>query len=104
MKANEQGVEVFSGPFRLGIAANHEFLLFVELNFDPCSGSFPGFVSGIGALTDHTFESQSADPDKSSSIFFVNETEFRITPVGFYSKAPALPSALRSVNLEGLCR
>ena len=62
VKANEQGAEVLSGPFRLGIAPDHEFLLFMELNFDPCSGSFPGFVSGIGALADQAFKSQSADP------------------------------------------
>ena len=62
VKANEQGAEVFPGPFRFGIASDHEFLLFMELNFDPRSGAFPGFVPGIGALADQAFESQSADP------------------------------------------
>ena len=62
VKAGEQGAEMFPRPFGLGIAANHEFLLLMELNFDPRSGSFPGFVPGIGALADQAFESQSVDP------------------------------------------
>jgi hypothetical protein len=61
VKANEQGAEMLSRPFRFGVTANDEFLLFMELDFDPCSGLFPGFVSRVGALTDQAFKSQSAD-------------------------------------------
>jgi hypothetical protein len=43
-------------------AADHEFLLFMELNFDPRSGSFPGFVPGIGALTDARVETIDTAP------------------------------------------
>jgi hypothetical protein len=46
---------MFSGPFRFGITTNYEFLLFMELDLDPCSGSFSGFVSRIGALADQAF-------------------------------------------------
>jgi hypothetical protein len=55
---------MFSGPFRFGITTNYEFLLFMELNLDPCSASFPGLVSGIGALTDQAFKSQSRTREK----------------------------------------
>ena len=53
---------MFAGPFRFGITADREFLLSTELNFDPCSGSFPGFVLGTPALADQAFKSYFLSP------------------------------------------
>ena len=46
VKTDQQSAEMFPGPFGLGITANHEFLLLVELVFEPYLGAFAGFVTG----------------------------------------------------------
>ena len=46
VKANQQSAEMFPRPFGLGKSADNEFLLLVELDLDPCSGAFAGFVTG----------------------------------------------------------
>jgi hypothetical protein len=56
-KANEQGAEILADLFRFGISADHELLLFVELDFDPCSSAPPGLVPGTAAFSDQAFES-----------------------------------------------
>jgi len=53
VKANEQRAETFPRPFGFGISANHEFLLLVELDLDPCPGAFPGFVTGTASFADN---------------------------------------------------
>jgi hypothetical protein len=56
LKASEQGAKMSPRPFRLGISAGHEFLLIVELDFDPCSGAFAGFVTGAATFADQAFK------------------------------------------------
>jgi len=46
-------------PFGFGISADDEFLLQVELDFDPCSGALSGLISGAAAFANQTFKSHS---------------------------------------------
>jgi hypothetical protein len=43
---------MLSGAFRLGISADDEFLLQMQLDFDLCSGALSGFILGTTALAD----------------------------------------------------
>jgi hypothetical protein len=49
---------MFPSAFRFGVSANDEFLLQVELDFDPCSGAFSGLISGTAAFANQAFKSQ----------------------------------------------
>jgi hypothetical protein len=50
VEANKQRAKIFSGTFRLGVSADDEFLLLIQLKLDPCSAAFAGLIPGANAL------------------------------------------------------
>jgi hypothetical protein len=50
VKTDKQRAEIFPAAFRMGISADHEFLLKMQLELDPGASPFPGFVPGTGAF------------------------------------------------------
>ena len=69
------------------LPANDEFLFLMEFEFDPHSAALSGLILGTAAFTDQAFEANPCARAKSSLMSFVNETEYRITPGGFFSNA-----------------
>ena len=62
VKTDKQRAEIFPAAFRIGIPADHELLLKMQLELDPGAGPFPGFVPGTGAFTNQTFEPKFLGP------------------------------------------
>jgi hypothetical protein len=62
VETNKQRAKMFPRSFGFGVAADHEFLLLVELHLDPRSASLSCLVPGTAALTNQTFKSKFASP------------------------------------------
>src|SRR5438132_856888 len=58
--ANEQRAEKFSRGLRVCEAADDELLFVADFKFDPRAGTLTGFVEGIFAFADQTFEAEAA--------------------------------------------
>jgi len=51
VEANKQRAKILTRPLRLGVFADNKFLLLMEVELEPCSGAFSGFIPGATAFT-----------------------------------------------------
>lgn len=96
VKTDEQRSKVFPGSFWIGVAADHELLLQMELDLNPGAGTFTDFVPGTAALGDQPSRPRSLAFSRSSSMSLVNLIEYRSTPVEFIKSSPVSLFVFRS--------
>lgn len=85
--ANKQRTKIFLRSFRFGGSADNEFLFLVQLDLDPCSAALTGLILGTAAFADQTSRPICRVRARSSGMSFVKETEYLITPGGFFSSS-----------------
>jgi len=62
IKTHEQRAKIFPRSFRFRVPADDEFLLQMQLDFDPRSRAPSGLIPRTGALTDQAFQPKFASP------------------------------------------
>ena len=94
VKADKQRAEMFPTAFGIGISADYELLLQVQLDLDPRSGAFAGLVPGTAAFTD-----QPSSRCRAFSIFNVRKLiEYRSAAGDSVKVLPVSLFALRSAD------
>ena len=81
VKIDKQRAEMFPTAFGIGISADYELLLQVQLDLDPRSGAFAGLVPGAAAFTDQPLKPEC--PGLFQKLFNVFREADRISKCGW---------------------